>query len=104
MADDHADGCLMKSYSLRVEGTRVVLQMGDAPKPEPGPGQVLLRMLAAGLNRGEFLLGHGLHGKPGTWKAIGGEGAGEVSAVGPEVTGFRAGDRVMRASVWRPAI
>ena len=52
-------------------------------------------MHAAGLNRGEFVLGHGLHGKPGTWKAIGGEGAGEVVAVGAEVTGFRPGDRVM---------
>ena len=46
--------------------------------PEPGPTQLLVRMHAAALNRGEFLLGHGLHGKPGTWKAIGGEGAGEV--------------------------
>ncbi len=52
-------------------------------------------MHAAALNRGEFLLGHGLHGKPGTWKAIGGEGAGEVVAVGAEVTAFRPGDRVM---------
>jgi NADPH:quinone reductase len=55
----------------------------------------LVRMHAAGLNRGEFLLGHGLHGKPGTWKAIGGEGAGEVVSVGAEVTGFKSGDRVM---------
>jgi hypothetical protein len=39
-------------------------------------------MHAAALNRGEFVLGHGLHGKAGTWKAIGGEGAGEVVAVG----------------------
>ena len=63
--------------------------------PEPGPRQLLVRMHAAGLNRGEFLLGHGLHGKPGTWKAIGGEGAGEVVTVGAEVTGFKPGDRVM---------
>ena len=52
-------------------------------------------MHAAALNRGEFVLGHGLHGKAGTWKAIGGEGAGEVVAVGAEVTGFKPGDRVM---------
>ncbi len=43
----------MKSYSLRVEGTQAVLQIGDVPTPEPGPGQVLLKMHAAGLNRGE---------------------------------------------------
>ena len=52
-------------------------------------------MRAVSLNRGEFLLGHGLHGKPGSWKAIGGEGAGEVVAVGAEVVDFRPGDRVM---------
>ena len=52
-------------------------------------------MRAAALNRGEFLPGHGLHGKPGTWKAIGGEGAGEVVGVGSEVLGFHLGDRVM---------
>jgi len=52
-------------------------------------------MRAAALNRGEFLLGHGLHGEPGRWKAIGMEGAGEVVAVGSEVAGFRPGDRVM---------
>src|SRR5512140_622397 len=57
--------------------------------------QLLVRMHAAALNRGEFMLGHGLHGKAGTWKAIGAEGAGEVAAVGPEVTGFKPGVRVM---------
>jgi NADPH:quinone reductase-like Zn-dependent oxidoreductase len=46
-------------------------------------------MRAAALNRGEFLLGHGLHGAPGTWKAIGGEGAGEVVALGDGVTSPR---------------
>jgi NADPH:quinone reductase-like Zn-dependent oxidoreductase len=52
-------------------------------------------MHAAALNRGEFVVGHGLHGKAGTWKAIGGEGAGEVVAVGDGITAFRPGDRVM---------
>ena len=47
-------------------------------------------MRAAALNRGEFLLGHGLHGQPGSWKAIGSEGAGEVVAVGADVAGFRS--------------
>jgi NADPH:quinone reductase-like Zn-dependent oxidoreductase len=75
--------------------TDTVLEQRDSPVPEPGPRQLLVRMHAAGLNRGEFLLGHGLHGKPGTWKAIGGEGAGGVVSVGSEVTGFKPGDRVM---------
>ena len=85
----------MQSYWMQMTDTDTVLELRDSPVPQPGPRQLLVRMHAAGLNRGEFLLGHGLHGKPGTWKAIGGEGAGEVVTVGAEVTDFRPGDRVM---------
>jgi NADPH:quinone reductase-like Zn-dependent oxidoreductase len=85
----------MQSYWMQMTDTDTVLEQRDSPVPELGPRQLLVRMHAAGLNRGEFLLGHGLHGKPGTWKAIGGEGAGEVVTVGAEVTDFRPGDRVM---------
>jgi NADPH:quinone reductase len=85
----------MQSYWMQMTDTDTVLEQRDSPVPEPGPRQLLVRMHAAGLNRGEFLLGHGLHGKPGTWKAIGGEGAGEVVSVGAEVTSFKPGDRVM---------
>jgi len=85
----------MQSYWMQMTDTDTVLEQRDSPVPEPGPRQLLVRMHAAGLNRGEFLLGHGLHGKPGTWRAIGGEGAGEVKSVGAEVAGFKPGDRVM---------
>ena len=84
----------MQSYWMQMTETDSVIELRDTPTPEPGPRQLLVRMRAAGLNRGEFLLG-GLHGKPGSWKAIGGEGAGEVVRVGSEVTGFKPGDRVM---------
>ena len=83
----------MKSYSLRVDGARVVLQLGEAPMPEPGPGQVLLRMLAAGLNRGEFIPGGLVKG--GASKPAGIEGAGEVVALGANVSGLALGGRVM---------
>ena len=43
----------------------------------------------------DFVAGHGLHGKAGSWKAIGGEGAGVVSAVGEGVDDFKPGDAVM---------
>ena len=84
----------MQAYWMQMTDAETVLDLREMPVPEPGSRQLLVRMYAAGLNRGEFLRG-GLHGKPGTWKAIGGEGAGEVVAVGPEVTAFRPGDRVM---------
>jgi len=85
----------MQSWWMQMTDSATTLELRDVPAPVAGPKQLLLRMRAAALNRGEFLLGHGLHGQPGTWKAIGAEGAGEVVAVGAEVTGFRPGNRVM---------
>jgi NADPH:quinone reductase len=64
-------------------------ELREAPTPEPGPGQVLVRLRAAGLNRGELLTAKG-PAKPG-----GNEGAGEVAKVGAKVTGVREGERVM---------
>jgi NADPH:quinone reductase-like Zn-dependent oxidoreductase len=83
----------MKSYTLRVEGDRAVLQLGVAPTPSPGPGQVLLKMRAAGLNRGEFIPGGLIKGDAA--KAAGIEGAGEILALGAGVTGLQPGQLVM---------
>ena len=84
----------MKSYSMQATADNGVLALADAPMPEPGPQQVLVKMRAASLNRGEFILGHGLQ-KPGTSKAIGMEGAGEIVKLGPGVAGHKPGERVM---------
>jgi NADPH:quinone reductase-like Zn-dependent oxidoreductase len=85
----------MKSYWMQMTDTDTLLECRETDVPTPGPKQLLVRMHAAGLNRGEFVLGHGLHGAPGTWKQIGGEGAGEVVGVGSEVSEFKLGDHVM---------
>jgi NADPH2:quinone reductase len=84
----------MKSYWLKPDSGKTVLEFRDVPEPEPGPGQILLRMHAAGLNRGEFIVGHAVKAG-GAAKAAGGEGAGEVAKLGEGVTGFKTGDRVM---------
>ena len=88
----------MISYQLRTQGADTVLERADVPTPEPGPGQLLVRMHAAGLNRGEFIPG-GLQAKGGAAKPAGIEGAGEVAALGAGVvmgaSGFKLGDRVM---------
>ncbi|MFI4932181.1 MAG: zinc-binding alcohol dehydrogenase family protein [Burkholderiales bacterium] len=85
----------MQSWWMQMTDTATALELRDTPLPQAAAGQLLVRVHAAALNRGEFVLGHGLHGKAGTWKAIGGEGAGEVVAVGDGVTGFKPGNRVM---------
>lgn len=84
----------MKSYSLQSTTGKATLELREVAIPGPGPGQLLVRMRAASLNRGEFILGHGLQ-KTGTSKAIGMEGAGEIVKLGDGVAGFAVGQRVM---------
>jgi NADPH:quinone reductase len=84
----------MRSYFMQgVEG-RATLESRETDIPEPAAGQILVKMRAASLNRGEFIVGHGLL-KPGAAKPAGMEGSGEVARLGPGVTAFRVGDRVM---------
>ncbi len=84
----------MQSHWMHLTEDHCALEQRTVPVPKPGPNQVLLRLHAASLNRGEFIAGHGLHGKPGA-KAIGMEGAGEVVALGEGVTSVQLGDKVM---------
>jgi NADPH:quinone reductase-like Zn-dependent oxidoreductase len=84
----------MKSYSMQSSTDQATLELREVAIPEPGPRQLLVKMRAAGLNRGEFILGHGLQ-KAGTSKAIGMEGSGEVAKLGADVAGFAVGQRVM---------
>jgi NADPH:quinone reductase-like Zn-dependent oxidoreductase len=83
----------MKSWAMQAGTDSAILELREVPVPEPAAGQMLVKMHAASLNRGEFILGHGLQ-KPGTWKALGIEGAGEIVKTGSGV-GLPAGERVM---------
>ena len=84
----------MKSYWLRPDSGKTALELRDAPTPEPGAGQILVRMRAAGLNRGELIVGHSVKAG-GAAKAAGAEGAGEIAKLGTGVTGFKTSERVM---------
>jgi len=84
----------MRSWWIQSTGTRTELEAREGPVPQPAAGQVLVRLRAAGLNRGEFIAAQGLH-KPGAAKPAGVEGAGEVAALGAGVTTVRVGERVM---------
>lgn len=82
----------MKSWLI--DGGSGELALKDVATPVPGADELLVQMRAAGLNRGEFIRGHGLH-QPGVMTPAGMEGAGEVIAVGSAVRGFKEGDAVM---------
>jgi len=73
------------------EGGRVEVQ--EIPTPEVGPEQVLVRVRAAGLNRGEINQAKEL--RTGGTITAGVEFAGEIAAVGAGVAGWHVGDRVM---------
>jgi len=75
-----------------------VLSVVEVPMPEPGPGQVLVRVKAAGINPGEAKIRDGLlHARwPATFPSgQGSDLAGIVARPGPGVTGFAAGDEVI---------
>jgi NADPH2:quinone reductase len=70
-----------------------VLRVQDEPVPEPGPGEVLVHVGAAGLNFIDVYQREGVYDVPVPFVA-GNEGAGEVAAVGEGVTELVVGDRV----------
>jgi NADPH2:quinone reductase len=72
-----------------------VIRIAVGPVPNPKPDEVLIRVLAAGVNRPDVLQRQGLYPPPpNASPVLGLEVAGEVAALGEEVTGFKIGDRV----------
>ncbi|PYE18391.1 putative PIG3 family NAD(P)H quinone oxidoreductase [Paraburkholderia silvatlantica] len=78
-------------------GEADVLHLGDAPDPDIRPCDLLVRVHAAGVNRADINQRRGAYGRPdfGDSTLMGLEIAGEVIGIGPEVEGYRVGDRVM---------
>jgi putative PIG3 family NAD(P)H quinone oxidoreductase len=71
-----------------------VLSVGELPDPVPGPGEVVLDVAAAGLNRADLLQRQGFYPPPpGASEVLGMECSGTVSAVGAGVEGWTVGDR-----------
>ena len=69
------------------------IDIREMPVPQPGPGEVLIRVRAAGLNRGEQVALSGF--RSGDPRILGIECAGEIAAVGVGVEGLKEGDAVL---------
>lgn len=71
-----------------------VLVVHELPDPEPAPGEVVLEVAAAGLNRADLLQRQGFYPPPpGASEVLGMECSGTVGAVGADVEGWSPGDR-----------
>jgi tumor protein p53-inducible protein 3 len=86
----------MKAVVAAQPGDVSVLTLKDFPDPVPGPRELLIGIKAAGLNRADVGQRMGRYDPPpGTTPVLGLECAGQVLALGAEVTGWKIGDRVM---------
>ncbi|NKK72802.1 zinc-binding dehydrogenase [Rhizobium leguminosarum bv. viciae] len=87
----------MKAIVFDDFGSADVLRLADVPMPEVRPDDLLVKVMAAGVNRADLLQREGVYGAQtyGDSDILGLEVAGEVIAVGNAVTGFAVGDRVM---------
>lgn len=86
----------MKAAAFRRFGGPEVLEYLDLPTPEPRQGNVVIKVRAAGVNRLEHYLREGsvLTNIP-LPHVLGSDAAGEIAALGPGVTGFKPGERVV---------
>lgn len=85
----------MKSIVIREFGGPEVMHLEDVADPLPSAGDVVVRMRAAGVNPVDVYIRSGTYArKPSLPFTPGSDGAGDVEAVGADVTGFARGDRV----------
>jgi len=86
----------MKAVLFRQHGGPEVLEYADFPTPEPKPGEALIRLHAAALNRMDVLVRNGWPGLNLELPHINGaDGAGEIVALGSETSEFEIGDHVV---------
>lgn len=85
----------MHAATIIAPGGPEVLGWGEAPEPVPGPGDVVIEVAAAGVNRADLLQRLGRYDPPpGASPILGLECSGTVVTVGDEASGFAVGDEV----------
>jgi putative PIG3 family NAD(P)H quinone oxidoreductase len=83
----------VQAIRVREPGGPEVLELGEAPAPRPGPGEIGIRVLAAGINRADLMQRQGHYPPPpGASEIIGLEASGHVAELGAGVTGWEVGD------------
>ena len=91
----------MKALICREYGPPENLTVQDMPDLQPGAGEVVVRVRAAGVNFPDALIVQNLYQfKPTPPFSPGGETAGEVLAIGEGVTRVKVGDRVIALTIW----
>jgi NADPH:quinone reductase-like Zn-dependent oxidoreductase len=86
----------LRAVLFQEHGGLEMLRVAEFPAPEPGPGQVLVRLKAAALNRVDIFVRQGWPGLKLDYPHIpGADGAGEVAELGPGVSGWSPGERVV---------
>src|SRR5262245_45152799 len=89
----------MKAIQIEQFGGPAELRLADVAKPQPGPGEVLVKLAYAGVNYIDVYMRNGSYARSHTYKTplpmtIGMEGAGTVAQLGPGVTGLKVGEPV----------
>src|SRR5216117_4571794 len=85
----------MKAIVIHEYGGPDVLKYEDVPRPEPKADQILIRVIAAGVNPVDGMIRSGMFAKDGNGAfpiILGGDVAGVVEKVGSKITKFKAGD------------
>lgn len=85
----------MRAITIPEPGEADALVIDDVPAPEAGPGEVLVEVVAAGVNRADVMQRKGFYPTPpGESELPGLEVSGRISALGPDVSGWAVGDEV----------
>jgi NADPH2:quinone reductase len=84
----------VKAIRIHEDGGPEVLRYEDAPDPEPGADEVLIRLAAASLNHLDVWVRKGLPSVPKP-RILGADGAGVVEALGPDASRLEPGQRVV---------
>jgi len=86
----------MRAVYFEEHGGPEVLRLGEVPTPEPGPGEVLVRVEACSLNHHDVFTRRGMPGiRTPLPMVLGCDGAGRIERLGTDVQGWAVGDRVL---------